>query len=318
MSRNSKRDQIITAIKQQLTEFHPSIIAGLTGTSVPYVTNVILSLSATGQLQEVKNGRKLLYRCIPNITITTTTGVTTPVGNVNVLSDIPVKERFEYVARFTQMVVDGKLPSMFFTGASGIGKTHLIRDVLKSNGLKEGPDYTFIKGHTSPFGLFSTLYYNREKLIVFDDCDKAFDNDISASLLKAALDSYDKRIVSWLSRTIPADSDIESTFDFKGRVIFISNQPVDSIDDAVKTRTICVSLHMSRAEITAHMHGLLNTIEPKQPLALKQEVLEYLETVKEKFTSYNLRTLIKSIRIRSAYSNEQIWKNMIKMTALNE
>lgn len=45
-------------------------------------------------------------------------------------------------------------------------------------------------------GLYMALFINRDKLIVFDDCDSVFGNIDSVNILKAALDSYDTRMVS--------------------------------------------------------------------------------------------------------------------------
>ena len=322
MHHANKRDQIIDIIKQQKDIFHPSEIAGLTGASVPYVQNVILSLFATKQLTDVKDGRRTLFKLIDGQPIKDTQTNHQHAGGgrgaTELFNEFTVRERFIYVDKFAQMVVEGDIPSMFFTGVSGIGKTFAIQKLLHKNGLTEQKDYIFVKGHSSPFGLYSILYWNKKSLIVFDDCDKAFDNEISASLLKAALDNYDKRVVSWHSRSIPSDSDMERSFEFEGKIIFISNKTIESVDEAVRTRTLCVNLAMTRPEITEYMKGLLDKIEPDKPLLLKQEVMKYLEEVQTVFVNYNLRTLIKAIRIRSRYEDETIWKNMIKITAYNE
>lgn len=316
MACSKKRDLIINTIKQQTKEFHPTEIAGLTGASVPYVNNIILSLFATKQLEEIKDGRKTLFKLIVGKIIADPQHNETPFTDK--IQEYSVKERFSYVENFSQIVIDGILPSMFLTGVSGIGKTHLILKMLQRNELKNNEDYVIIKGHSSPFGLYSTLYWNQSNLVIFDDCDKAFENEISANILKAALDSYDKRIVSWVSRTIPKESDIEDRFEFTGQIIFISNKLITQVDDSIRTRTLCVNLFMNRSEITEYMRDKLSVIEPNQPMKLKEEVLVYLETIQEDFTKYNLRTLIKSIRIRSCYNDENIWKNMIKISAQNE
>jgi len=320
----SKRDIIIESIIAQTEPFHPSKIAGLTGASVPYVTNVIIALESTGQLTTVKEGRKTFFKVSEDeqgdqiLIKDPQNNKTNIVSTVNPITEFDVVERFDYVEKFAQLVIEGITPSLFFTGVAGIGKTHIIRKMLKENDFREGDQYNFIKGHSSPFGLFSILYFNRNRITIFDDCDKAFENELSANILKGALDSYDRRVITWAGRGVPKDSDVESTFEFKGQIIFISNKPLESMDEAIRSRTLCISLDMNRQEIIEHMRGLLNKIETKQPMKLKIEVLNYLESVKDNFVSFNLRTLIKAIRVRARYSEDKIWKNMIRLSSHSE
>jgi len=53
-----------------------------------------------------------------------------------------------------------------------------------------------MKGKSSPFGLYSTLYMNRNKLIVFDDMDSVFKDTDTVNMLKAALDSTGENTVN--------------------------------------------------------------------------------------------------------------------------
>lgn len=313
----SKKSKIIDCIYSQDGEFDQHIIAGQTDASVPYVTNVIKPLVASGHLLEFSNGRRTVYRVNDEVARKIVEN-TAEEPRDNFLAEFSVKDRFEYVEKFASMVVNKATPSLFMTGVAGIGKSHIISKVLDDHQLEPEEDYKIIKGHVSPFGLYHLLYHNRDKLLVFDDCDKVFENDIAANLLKAALDSYDKRVLNWSGRAIPDDSDVEQRFEYNGQVIFISNTPIESLDDAVRSRTMCINLHMSREEVTEHMRNILQFIEPKTSLGVKREVIEFLDTVSHSFSSYNLRTLIKAIRIRNSFSEPTIWQNMIRVSASNE
>lgn len=323
MAKGAARNFIIETIKQQTEPFHPSKIAGLTGTSVPYVTNVILSLMSTGKLQEIKEGRKVFFKLIEGEELQDTQigakkTMSGRTSNDDVLRQFNVYERFDYVQKLAQMVIEKATPSLFLTGSSGIGKTYLVRDQLKRNGLAENTDFKYIKGHVSPLGLYTTLYYNQEGLIVFDDCDKVFETDISVSILEAALDSYDKRTIHWESRAIPLDSDIPRSFDFRGNVIFVSNRDIVDVASTLRTRTLCINLTLSRSEITQHMRNLLPMIESSVPIDIREEVMNYLGEIENEFKQYNLRTLIKAIRIRTRYEDPMIWKPLVKVVASNE
>lgn len=119
------------------------------------------------------------------------------------VSEFSVSERFSFIERFTSLVVEGVIPSMIVTGSGGLGKTRTVMDTLKALGLCElsegsdGFDYVSIKGYTTARNLYTTLFQNNGKIIIFDDCDSSFKDQIGANIFKAALDSNEKRVITW-------------------------------------------------------------------------------------------------------------------------
>jgi hypothetical protein len=89
-----------------------------------------------------------------------------------------------------------------------------------------------VKGFTRATGIYQSLYeMSNGGVLVFDDCDTAFTDDVAINLLKAATDSSDKRIISWRAETKMQTSDgdyLPQSFEFKGSVIFITNQDFDA------------------------------------------------------------------------------------------
>lgn len=156
-----------------------------------------------------------------------------------------INKRFRFLAQLVKMVVKGQAVSAIISGGGGLGKTYTVMGQVKAAGLQEiggvfidsddedtmedvaysEGDYKVIKGFSTAKGLYNTLYYNRTKLVIFDDCDSVLQNDVAVNILKGALDSYDKRVITWQSQTI-AGSEIPNEFEFEGRVIFISNMHV--------------------------------------------------------------------------------------------
>ena len=110
-----------------------------------------------------------------------------------------INERFEFLDDLTSMVVTGVTPSLVVTGPGGNGKTNSVKRTIKNNKLTEN-DFIFIKGYSTPRGLYNTLYDNNGKLIIFDDCDSVLDDKTSKNILKSALDSYEERTISWMSK----------------------------------------------------------------------------------------------------------------------
>jgi len=67
-------------------------------------------------------------------------------------------------------------------------------------------------------------------MLVFDDCDSILLDDVSLNLLKGALDSGKKRVISWLSESSALRREgIPDRFEFKGSVIFITNLKFDQM-----------------------------------------------------------------------------------------
>lgn len=229
-----------------------------------------------------------------------------------VLSSFSPQERFDYLKDLVDLIIDKESPSLLVTGMSGIGKTFVVKRKFDHRDQVEGSDYLYVQGHSSPLGLYSLLHDNRESIIVFDDCDSVFKDDISINILKCALDSYETRRLSWHSSRLPEN--LDASFTFRGGIIFISNLDANRIDEAVKSRTITINLSMSRVELYDYMTEILEFIVPEVDMDLKKEVLEYLGSVKETLPQFNVRTLIKACRIRklARKNGRENWKSLVR------
>jgi hypothetical protein len=220
-----------------------------------------------------------------------------------------IAERFEFLEMHTFMVIDGVIPSMVVTGSAGLGKTHTVLDCYNQRGLqnalsflteKDGEvnddiadmgDYMYIKGFSTAKGLYRTLYQNRNRSVVFDDCDKVLEDKVAINILKGALDSSEQRFISW-NAELPEDSDVPRYFEFKGGVIFISNKTQDALDGAIKSRCARVDVTMTTDEKLERMHQVLHKVMPELPMSIKQEALQFLHEKKDVATDLNMRTLI--------------------------
>ena len=219
-----------------------------------------------------------------------------------------VAETFESIESLVTMVAKGSSPSMMVTGTAGIGKSYLVTETLG----KCGVDFVSVKGHSSPLGLYTSLYEHNDQVIVFDDCDSIFQNPIAINILKAGLDSTGSRTISWNGRGINEDSSgIPNDFVFTGRIIFISNLDQSKIDDAVKSRTLCINLALSRQDIIERMRELLKYIEADADIATKTDVLNFIEERMDEFENFNIRTLIKGVKV--AKHDKVNWKRIIML-----
>jgi hypothetical protein len=308
----SKKQKVIDTVLTQQQPFHSSTITSLSGTSVALVSNTLNEMLEQGRLSSRKDGKKIVYSVTGDIN---TIDPNVPVQSTQ--PDCTVAEKFDYIRDIVRMVVAGVNPSALITGRAGVGKTHLVREEMKHAGLREDEDYIFVSGHSAAFGLYKLLHDHREQFIIFDDCDSVFKCPRSINVLKSALDSYDTRRVSWVSSSTENKEDLDSHFDFEGRIIFISNYYAHQIDSAVCSRSFCMDLHMTNREVTEHMENLLEDIEPTVDVNIKREVLEYLDSISDNFKSYGLRSLIQATRIRMGCAAGNDWKKMVKMVTAN-
>lgn len=215
-----------------------------------------------------------------------------------------VNQRFEFMEKLAIMVANGTTPSMLVTGEGGLGKTHGVLEAV--NSVLEQDDYVVQKGYSTPKGLYNFLYDNNGKLIIFDDCDSVLEKAVSLNILKGALDSYDKRIISWESAA--KGDEYPNKFEFTGKIIFISNKKRDNIDQAVCSRSFVVDLSMTNAEKIERMSSVLHKVCPDISYEKKKDALDLLDKNKDNIKDLNFRTLIKVSKIRHAFESE--WENL--------
>ena len=221
---------------------------------------------------------------------------------LNVLEKRDPQVMFNNLERLTKMVGRGIQPSLVLTGMAGVGKTHLVKETLKGMGLTESSDFVHFKGRTTAAGLYITLYNNFNKIVVFDDCDSVFKDDDAVNILKAALDSYDTRRISYISSKPLKDefgNPLPSQFEFTGRIIFISNINQSKLDEAIRSRSFVADITMNTTQMFQRMEQLMDSMERSIPLPAKQKALEIMKSLDSKYAGIevNLRSFIKAARI---------------------
>jgi hypothetical protein len=237
-----------------------------------------------------------------------------------------INERFHIMEDFVDMVASGTIPSAIITGQGGLGKSHTVFKALKMAGLKnldEGEvgakldadtkGFIIVKGFSTAKGLYRTLYENRNRLVVFDDCDNILKDPVAANLLKAALDSYDKRVITWNSEgSFGGEDDLPRSFIFTGGAIFISNMPLYKIPQAIVSRSLPADVSMTRAEIIERMSAIIKEGEflPGYEVQHKWDALEFIaaNSHRPEIKEINLRTLINVTKARASKPNH--WKRL--------
>jgi hypothetical protein len=147
-------------------------------------------------------------------------------------------------------------------------------------------------------------------------------------VLKAALDDNEERTISWMSTTstfnpngmddeaiynmIKDSGQYPNNFTFYGQVIFISNYKIDSIDSALKSRSVPIDISPTYDEFLDIIQSNLEGIAPKVPLNLKREVFAYFNSKDKGINKadFNLRTFVHAVSFRM--NDPENWKSMLQ------
>lgn len=245
----------------------------------------------------------------------------------NVNMEFCINTRFSFLRDVVTMVADGIQASAMITGKGGIGKSHNVLSALKKAGYTDlqemeiGADpgkntFIQIKGFSTAKNLYRTLYEYNDSVLVMDDIDSVLKDPVAVNILKAALDSYDKRVITWGSE-MRGDDELPRSFVFTGRVIFISNLDQNKIDQAIRSRSMCIDLSMTLDQKLERMDALveMDDFMEEYEYAHKIDAMAVIRQFKDSARDINLRTLISITKIRS--TDNPKWIDLAKYVLCN-
>jgi predicted AAA+ superfamily ATPase len=244
-------------------------------------------------------------------------------------------ERFEILTDMTKAVKAGDVRAMIVSGPPGVGKSHGVEAVLQKDGLfdtlgERKPKFEIVKGAMSALGLYAKLYEFSESknVLVFDDCDVVFSDELALNILKAALDSSERRWISWNtdSRLLRSEG-IPDRFEFKGAAIFITNlkfahvksKKLKSHLDALESRCHYIDLEMDthrekllRIKQVVEGAGMLDRYD--FDAATKQEVVDFVNNNADRLNELSLRMVLKVADLRKSFPKN--WTAMARTTCM--
>ena len=135
-----------------------------------------------------------------------------------------LRERFDMLEDMTKACKKGDVRAMIVSGPPGVGKSYGVEKVLGKHDListlsETAPRYEVVKGAMSAIGLYCKLYKfaDKDNVIVFDDCDSVFADELCLNILKAALDSKKTRRIHWNTDSFKLRNEgVPDSFEFKG------------------------------------------------------------------------------------------------------
>ena len=231
---------------------------------------------------------------------------------------IAYETQLEHLEALTQMMVAGSSNALFVAGRGGIGKTHTVEKILADMGLQDGNGYFKNTGSASAAGIYSLFFKHQNDIIFFDDSDDALKDQSARNIFKAATDTKPTRKLVWnkMGPNVVEPDDFEDPqelidagkipryFDFKGKVIFISNLPIDKLDPdgALRTRAFMIDIDPTDAEIYEFMEKIAGEFPIPDGMSLSADqrlaVVQMLRSSKSK-QSANLRKLSRGLSMQA-------------------
>ena len=243
-----------------------------------------------------------------------------------------IRERFDMLKDMTKAVKKGDVRAMIVSGPPGVGKSHGVEEVLDRYNTMQmlggGQQFEVIKGAMSPIGLYCKLFKmaDKGKVVVFDDCDSIFQDELSLNILKAALDSKKKRTIHWNTDSFKLRNEgVPDQFNFEASAIFITNLKFDKVKGKLRE-------HLSALESRCHYMDLTIDTDKDKILRIKQvvadgmlnnyklsdevkeDIMDFVDVNKNRLRELSLRTVLKISDLAIAFPTK--WEAMAENTVM--
>lgn len=248
-----------------------------------------------------------------------------------------IAERFQILDEMSAACINGDIRAMIVSGPPGVGKSFGVEQQLEKASMFDkiaGKKlrYEVVKGAMTALGLYAQLYRYSDKknVLVFDDCDSVFADELALNILKAALDSGKRRRICWNSDSrLLRDEGIPNSFDFKGSAIFITNLKFANV------RSKKLQDHLEALESRCHFLDLTIDSERDKMLRIRQvdrdapnglfadynfvngegaEILDFMQTNQSKLREMSIRMALKLADLMKI--SPKSWKALAASTCM--
>lgn len=262
--------------------------------------------------------------------------VALPVPTVTAETDEEIyqklQDRFEALDTLAEATAKGKNRSLIVSGPAGLGKSYGVSKVVERLEEKKYRA-SMVRGYVRPTGLYKMLYDFKDPncVIVFDDADSVFMDDVSLNILKTACDMTHKRVISWLTESRMEDEEGERlprSFEFEGSIIFITNYDFDTMIEAGTK----LAPHFEAMISRSHYLDLGMKTKRDYMIRLKQVVelgmlrnagfsknqettiMAFIEKYQDRLRELSLRMVLKLAGLLKM--NEATWEKLAKSTCM--
>ena len=248
-----------------------------------------------------------------------------------------IANRFSILDEMSAACINGDIRAMIVSGPPGVGKSFGVEQQLEKAALFDkiaGKKlrYEVVKGAMTALGLYAQLYRYSDKknVLVFDDCDSVFADELALNILKAALDSGKRRRICWNSDSrLLRDEGIPNSFNFNGSAIFITNLKFANV------RSKKLQDHLEALESRCHFIDLTIDTERDKMLRIRQvdrdaegglfndynfqnnegaEVLDFMQNNQRKLREMSIRMALKLADLVKI--SPKNWKSLAESTCM--
>ncbi len=244
-----------------------------------------------------------------------------------------LRERFDMLEDMTRATKKGDVRAMIVSGPPGVGKSFGVEKVLGKHDIiatlgDRQPKYEVVKGAMSAIGLYCKLFKHADKdnVLVFDDCDSIFADELSLNILKAALDSKKTRRIHWNTDSFKLRNEgVPDSFEFKGSAIFITNLKFDKAKGKIKEHLMALESRCHYVDLTIDTErekmlrikqivsdGMLD--EYKMSDEVKDDIVDFIDINKKRLRELSLRTVLKVADLAKAFPTK--WEAMAENTVM--
>ena len=245
-----------------------------------------------------------------------------------------MRERFDMLEDMTRATKKGDVRAMIVSGPPGVGKSFGVEKVLGKHDListlgDKPSKYQVVKGAMSAIGLYCKLfnYADKDNVLVFDDCDSIFTDELSLNILKAALDSKKNRTIHWNTDSFKLRNEgVPDSFNFQGGAIFITNLKFDKARGKVREHLMALESRCHYIDLTIDTDrekmlriqqivkdGMLD--EYKLSEELVQDIVDFVDINKNRLRELSLRTILKVADLAKAFPTK--WEAMAENTVMS-
>ena len=243
-----------------------------------------------------------------------------------------LRSRFNMLTEMTKAVKKGDVRAMIVSGPPGVGKSHGVEEVLDRYKMLEDmggrKTHEVVKGAMSALGLYAKLYKMADEgnVIVFDDCDSVFSDELSLNILKAALDSKKNRKIHWNTDSHKLRQEgIPDCFTFKASAIFITNLKFDKVKGKLREHLEALESRCHYMDLTIDSErdkmlrirqviqdGMLNSYALSDEV--KEDIIDFVDINKGRLRELSLRTVLKVADLAKAFPNN--WEAYAENTVM--
>ena len=244
-----------------------------------------------------------------------------------------MRERFDMLEDMTRATKKGDVRAMIVSGPPGVGKSFGVEKVLGKHELiaqlgDRPAKYQVVKGAMSAIGLYCKLfnYADKDNVLVFDDCDSIFTDELSLNILKAALDSKKNRTIHWNTDSFKLRNEgVPDSFNFQGGAIFITNLKFDKAKGKIREHLMALESRCHYIDLTIDTDrekmlriqqivkdGMLDEYKLQEDVV--QDIVDFVDINKNRLRELSLRTVLKVADLAKAFPTK--WEAMAENTVM--